>query len=712
MHVLNLLDENTGNFTSAAASGVGNWIGVDVALARTTRRYFTSPASMQATYTGSNGGTMTVYSGENATLTTVSNNVEYRAFAWVHHFTPGREFTFGVQMYDTLGSALPLTNPVTSFDYFITKTIGYGEWTLVSLQFITPENARSAAIFIELESIDTSTDDKRIWVDSCVFIEYSLPTSEELIQKMMRWIPEYILIEDEKQTNPQYPFLTFADVADGDLHTILEYITDFGFYDVGDPTKPEATSILVDPRGFPNNAIQPEWLWWLAGITGTNRRGVTDGSDGTTSWFYLEQEVLTWDEWDDQLNLASLGPTVTISQSERTDGVATITSATNHGLTAGDVISVDVPSDSTFDGYYEITEVNSVTEFSYSQTYFVTEISQSGTTTVTVTTARAHGLSSGDSVVISGSGIADFDGTRTVAASATATEFTFTIAGTATRISRFGYAYPSNTGSPVSGGTFDPASDLTWLFVEGGNAYPLTLNEAVAKFISTGASGVWAGTIEGIKRAARIPLIGYDGAAAIERVDGTMTVTTATIHDFSVAQDVEIYNSPIVNVNGRYSVDTIVDDFTFTIATAGEDVITRGDVTNKIVDVVKQFWNGLIDNIEIDASVVTINFVDRIPVFIVGNNITIAGTSNALLNATHSTAGITVSSDRYSLTFATALSNFGPESPASAKALVDTGCYYCFVVETLASQTTGPDAVIDFANFASPAGGVITHQYA
>jgi len=33
-------------------------------------------------------------------------------------------------------------------------------------------------------------------------------------------------------------------------------------------------------------------------------------------------------------------------------------------------------------------------------------------------------------------------------------------------------------------------------------------------------------------------------------------------------------------------------------------------------------------------------------------------------------------------------------------------------VETLASQTTGPDVVIDFANFASPAGGVITHQYA
>jgi hypothetical protein len=168
MHVLNLLDENTGNFTSAAASGVGNWTGVDVALARTTRRYLTPPASMQATYTGSNGGTMTIYSGENATLTPVVENVEYRAFAWVHHFTPGREFTFGVQMYDALGSALPLTDPVTSFDYFTTKTIGYGEWTLVSLQFITPDDARSAAIFIELESIDTSTDDKQIWVDGCV----------------------------------------------------------------------------------------------------------------------------------------------------------------------------------------------------------------------------------------------------------------------------------------------------------------------------------------------------------------------------------------------------------------------------------------------------------------------------------------------------------------------------------------------------------------
>lgn len=710
MHVSNLLDENTGNFTSASASGVGNWVGTDVQLARTSRRYLTAPASMKVTFTGSTGGTMTIYSGEDSTLLTIEPGVEYRAFGWIHHETAARPFRFGVQLYDTLGNELALTDPVSGEDYFVDKTIGYSEWTLASIQFVAPETAISAAIFIELDDIDTSTNDKNIWVDSCVFIEYSLPAQEELIERLMRWIPEYVLIQDERQTNPKYPLLTFLDVADADLHTILEYITAFGYYDVGDPTKPEATSILVDPRGFPENGTLPEWLWWLASITGTDRKGITDGSDNTTSWFYLDG--LTWTEWEDSLNSAPLGPTVSISQSERTDGIATIESATDHNLVVGNVIEMTVPSDSTFDGYYEVASIISSTEFTYSQIYFISEISQSGTTTVAVTTARAHGLTTGDSVVISGSGVASFDGTQTVASAATSTSFTFTVGSSATHTSYFGYAYPANTASPVAGGSFDPVADLTWAFVEGANAYPLTLDESIAEFIATGASGAWAGTVEGIKRAARIPLIGFDSSALLNRFDGTLTVTTPTPHDLKVAEDVEIYGSPVIDINGTYAVDSVIDGYSFTITTSGDDVITRGNVTDKIVTLSKQSWNGLISTVEIDTGVVEITFVNPVPVFIVGNDITITGTSNASLNTTISTAGITVSDDRYSITFNTALANFGPESPASAKALLDTGCYYCFVVETLTAQTSGPDAVIDFANFARPAGGIITHNYA
>jgi hypothetical protein len=709
MHESNLLDTNSSTFTSTTLSGVGNWVAEDGDLARTSRRYFRAPASLYFTYTGINGGDGAAISGSGSSLIPIDTTTEYRAFCWLHHEIPLREIRFGIQFYDSEKNE-------TTYSYTDVE-MGFNEWTLASKFSTSSQGDSYAAIRVELLSVDTGNSlDGFLWLDQVAFVEVKDFINDTFVKQTARWIPEYVLLADKAQSNPQYPLQLLIDIAGADFHSVISDITDFGYYDVGDPDKPNATSILVDPNGFPGNGTQPEWLTWLGQLTGLRSWEITDGSDGTTSWFSLEDLYTNWTSWEDTLNDAVLGSAVSLSQIERTDGVALATSSADHGFNVGDVVNMVISTDVTFSGYYEILDVPSDTTFTYSQTYLISQLSQAGTTTVTVTTSRSHALSIGDKVILSGTGTVH-DGERTVTGTSSSTVFTFTAGSSATVISYFGYAYPKNTASPITTGTrtATPAADLTWNFVEGANAFPLTSNEALVQFIVTGASGIWAGTVEGIKRAARIPVIGFDGSAVLERSDGVVTATTSAPHGFSVGQEIEIYASPEITLNRTgITVDSIVDDYVFTYLSGGRDQFSRGRVTNKIVTVDRQRWNGIISQISISSGTAIIEFTEKVPTNSLDDGLVISGTSNSSVNGEFPTPVIVLASDRMSISFNTSglgMPSTFSESPAFARAKLNTQTHFCLTVNSLTAQTTGPDVVIEFANYAKPAGGIITHDY-
>jgi hypothetical protein len=126
----------------------------------------------------------------------------------------------------------------------------------------------------------------------------------------------------------------------------------------------------------------------------------------------------------------------TVATKSLTGNVATLTTSATHNLLAGDSVAVS-NVDATFNGTYTITTIPSSTSFSYAKTadnVSATAATSTGTFTVTnkaltsniatLTTATAHGFTTGESVVVSNVD-ATFNGTYTIASTPTTTTFTY-----------------------------------------------------------------------------------------------------------------------------------------------------------------------------------------------------------------------------------------------------------------------------------------------
>jgi hypothetical protein len=400
---------------------------------------------------------------------------------------------------------------------------------------------------------------------------------------------------------------------------------------------------------------------------------------------------------------------------------------TSHDFSVGDVftISEDTPSaTSALDGTYGVATAPNSTSITYSQIYTILSLSQAAGT-VTVTTGTAHNLSAGNTVEINGTFTA-FDGTTQTVASVSQSvdsdvDDVFTFASGTSATASSGTVFPTDL---VSGqtGTIATTVDLNWFSIEGENTLQRTPPEALAEFIRTGASGIWAGTIEGIKRATRLGLEGWDISAALERVDGYIKVTTTEQHELVATNFVEIYASPYAELNDTYTVDSVIDDYTFRVVCEGGYLLTRGWTTNKRVEIEKQYWNGVIDTVSASSGVVTLTFQEVLPVlsnYEILGSITIAGTSNATLNSTfgtYTTGNVTISSDRRTITFSTvskpsSVGTISTLTPVGANAKLYIGDNSCYVIKTLQSQTTGGEAVLTLADYAKPAGSALTHEY-
>jgi hypothetical protein len=124
-------------------------------------------------------------------------------------------------------------------------------------------------------------------------------------------------------------------------------------------------------------------------------------------------------------SVATFTRSVTVKASK--SGMATLTTSVAHGLSVGDVVTVNV-GDSRFDGTYAVSAVPTTTTLKYAKTIPTVDVAVTNKAlssgTATLTTASAHNLSAGDPVKVD-IGDARFDGSYAVTA-VTANTFSYT----------------------------------------------------------------------------------------------------------------------------------------------------------------------------------------------------------------------------------------------------------------------------------------------
>jgi len=715
----NLLDGNTSSFTSTLLQNVGNWVGVtNCTLSRTTKRFHTGIASALIAHDGV-GTTMSAESGEAEMMTLAPVSAQhahggdhvFRAILWFHHEVPNREVRVGIQFYDITLDPINYTSA-----HYRDVPMGFGEWTLAVVDVVVPVDAEFGSVRVDLVGIDTSSDlDGLVWIDDVALLERVEISEETFVGRISRWIPAYMLEDDAAQSNPVNPLLSFLDVAGVELSEIQELIPAFGYERVGNPLYPTATSSLIDPSDFPEGGTKAEWLSWIAQLVGLRPGAITENLDGG-AWDILDSDYPTWADWEDTLNGDPLPAAVAATSASRTSGTVEVIKA-NHGLVAGDVVSVTGASPTTFRGFYEV-ETASTNAFYYSQSYVIQSLIRVGTT-VTIVCGRPHGLSIGSSVIVAGTGVTAANGTFSVTGVSESDSgksgidtLTYTTVSSGALLSYTGTVYPAN--GSATGLNYQVASDLSWRDAEGVSFYSLTRAQSLAEFIRTGASGVWAGTEEGLKRAARIPLSGFDERCSVERNDGTLTMTLETTVSAEVGDWIEVYGSAESSVNRNYLIDSISTDHGVSIITAssGGSYVdpTLGFVTNRRVEVERSAWVGVISQISVTSNICTVSVSNRVPLLNPSGDVTITGTGNVILDATHSPVSITLAPERDSFTFPLTTSNITLFIPTAGRVKLEAD-RNCFVISTLAAQTSRSDVVSEYAQFAKPAGSVVTHEF-
>lgn len=607
---------------------------------------------------------------------------------------------------DTGGTATLLECQVAS------AQMGYDDWTLASVVATSPANAVYAAAQIVFEDIDTgSTFDQFLYIDNPSLVSTEVPSSA-WADGVFESVPEYMKIADEAQTSPTYPLARYVDLVASRGQEILDIYEDIEYISPVDGGPVGGTSALVDPAAYPDGGMKKEWLKWLAQLLATRSVSVPGGS---TSWAALSAAYSTWDGWEDSLNPAAAPAAVSISSRSRTSGISTITTSAAHGLSVGD--SVVISGAGSYNGVHLVSEVLSSTQFTFSQVMPLLSISRSGTT-VTATVGTAHNYSTSDSVVVSGTGTV-MDGTFSVVSTSTTDDlpnvFTYTTgtSGALGPLYLTGSTYPANNSSGAAG-TTQIGSDLSWLSIEQYAPYPVDPDFALTYLLRTGAAGVWAGTIEGLKRAARLALTGWDSKASFDCSSGTMTITTVDQHSLTAADEgvttVEVYAAANDKINRTYTVDTVISDTQFTVACGPKTESFVGWVTNKIVQVSRGYWSGVPSSISTSGGAMTVTFNSPIPFATTSAPVVITGTGNVSVDTTHNPASVTIASNRLSISFASAVSLGSPLTPSDARVRL-VGGLFTFVVKTLNTQTDGAGTVLAFADQAKAAGAAISHEY-
>jgi len=710
----NLIDNVTAGFSPSSSMALGGWTAVsNASLSSTAGRSFFGNQSLLLTHTGLTGTTASISSAPSTGRPIADPSTQYRCSAWLYHELSLREAHLGVEFFDVTGTSLGVTySSVKVGDRSSDVTTAQG-WTLATHSVTSPVNAYFAVVRIELRNLVATPFDSTLWIDGVVLTPYDYVASPT-VEKMKLWLPEYMVEEDADQVNPTEPMARFLDLVGDHLNEVNELIDDFDYVSVADGGDPSDSSTLVDASGYPNSGTKAEWLPWISQLTGATRLNL---EGGLTPWYYLEQNFPTWTDWETQINSAAQSPAVNLSLRERTDGLTTLTTASAHGVVAGDVVTVATSPSTNFNGYYEVVGIAGNT-LTYSQNYGILAATRAASsTTATILCSRPHGFSVGESVVITGVPNADISGTRTIASVLQVGDdggnnaFTITTTSSTAFAAFTGNVRPANISSTASTGTVTKASDLTWRHVEQVSPQNLSPNEVNASLIQSGASGIWSGTLEGIRRAARISLSGVDMSVQISASGGTATVACTVPHGLSVGDFVEIYRSSTSWINHTYVVQSVPSATTFTVSVLNRKLETTAWATNKKVTVTPKIWRSSISRIVVASGTMTITLTRLVPSSSLSGTVVITGTGNGSIDVTHSPGSITVSQDRKTISFSTGIGAVTIDPVSTSARLQVSGSSFCLLVSTKSGQTNSDDQVITFASAAKPAGAVISHAY-
>lgn len=700
MSFKNVLDGET--YKAADFSPI-TWVSADATLRRATTKFHSGFASLEVTPADTDG---VLYSSDPADLTSAPYAIaaeEYRGIAWVAYPYVGTSFTISIRFYGSVSFISEVSETILS---------GYNPWTLLSVNGTAPAGTVYAILAIEYDGLNAG--DLVFYLDDPAIV-----TNDDIspiFTTMLAYsLPEYWTELDEKQSGPSFPLYSYLDLIGHQGDDVIDLIFKFAYTPISEGGDVDDTSLLVDPFGYPTSGAKPEWLTWLAQLCGIRKFQATSTS---SSWSSVEAYA-TWDDWQDSINDNPPPGSLAVSTS-RTSGEVTATTTGSHTYIVGDSVLVAGITPANFGGIYEVTGVGSSTSFTYSQVYQLLEISRTGTT-VTAKCGVPHNLSTSNVIVVSGTGNADLDGTFTVVSVSNSGDpgvdandqltYSTVSSGTIAPIYTTGSIYPSN-GSSTASGTVALDSDLTWGHIESLVGATFPQDEALAYLIRTGATGIWGGTIEGIKRAARIALTGLDEKVRIECANDVATVYFDEAHGLAAAASFEIYSSPEDKLNGIFTVDTVPSLTSLTFECIGADETTYGWLTTRDVSVDKNAWIGIPLSIDVTSGTMTLEFSTPIPFDITLGTATIEGSTS--YDDDHIMDNIVISEDRYSISFDSALAN-GSETPSGASVRISADdpqeMFNCFVIRTIESQTQNVNTVVAFASQAKPAGGVVTHQY-
>jgi hypothetical protein len=140
--------------------------------------------------------------------------------------------------------------------------------------------------------------------------------------------------------------------------------------------------------------------------------------------------------------------TVSATSSGTTTTTYTYTTTSAHGLTTGQTVTVFNVTASAYNQTGTVT-VTSATTFTMTGKTFATTSTASGTT-YTYTTSSAHGLSTGDTVTLTGFGVAAYNATGVTVTVTSATTFT-RVGGTSGPAASSGTTVPNPAASSASG---------------------------------------------------------------------------------------------------------------------------------------------------------------------------------------------------------------------------------------------------------------------
>lgn len=241
--------------------------------------------------------------------------------------------------------------------------------------------------------------------------------------------------------------LDFGDMDPSDIGTIILLGSVCGAYDFQDNTTwgrwlfylGAGTSFSPYFAALDDSDVNPRTRLWDALFGGINLGATSGGNFKLGAPFVVGR----YDFFGAVVQTEGGAAAQAITSITRSSSTATVTTTAPHGLATGDVVVVSGATETEYNGDFSIT-VTGASTFTYAVSgtpatpatgtpvfatsgLSITGITRSGTT-ATATTAVAHGLTSGDTVRVSGATQTEYNGDA-VATVTGATTFTYTVAG-------------------------------------------------------------------------------------------------------------------------------------------------------------------------------------------------------------------------------------------------------------------------------------------